>query len=370
MKRDIRLVRKTNVAELLGREVIPLQIAEAKTTLKGRVILVTGAAGSIGSELCRQLLNYEPEVVIALDNNETGLFDLAEDLRSHTYGTRLRPYIADITDRQRLESLFEEVHPHFVFHAAACKHVPLLEFFPAQAIRTNVLATYHLCLMARKCGVTRFVFVSTDKAANPASVMGASKRFGEMIIQSLAREVDSTTCFYAVRFGNVIGSRGSVVPLFAQQIERGGPVTVTHPDATRYFMTIAEACGLIITTTVIAEKGGLYLLDMGEPVRIIDLALRMLHSHALQPGRDVQIVFTGLRPGDRLHESLVAPNEELVPTNYSKIFSVASIDNVPALITLAQWIATMEYCLLHDDNVHLKTRLFETVQRQDLIVAS
>ncbi len=227
----IRNPYEINVANLLEREVVPLEMSEAYAALKGQVILVTGAAGSIGSELCKQLLNCEPELLIALDVNETGLFDLAEGLRSraHPQVARLYPFIGDITDVQRISRLFVEKRPTVVFHAAAYKHVPLLEQYPDLAIRTNTLATYHLCRLARQYEVAHFVFISTDKAAEPVSVMGASKRLGEMIVQSLANSPDGVTRFCAVRFGNVIGSRGSVVPIFAQQIEQGGPLTVTDP---------------------------------------------------------------------------------------------------------------------------------------------
>jgi len=360
------------VTDLLEREVVPLDITGALTVLKGQVILVTGAAGSIGSELCRQLLDYEPKLLIALDTNETGLFDLVEGLRSraHPHIANLYPYIGDITDVQRMTRLFAEHRPNFVFHAAAYKHVPLLEQYPDQAIRTNTLATYHLCLLAQKFEVARFVFISTDKAAEPISIMGASKRVGELIVQSFAQSAHCMTRFCAVRFGNVIGSRGSVVPLFVQQIEQGGPLTVTDPAATRYFMTIPEACGLVILTAAISEQGELYLLDMGKPVRIIDLAENMIRQCGLRIGQDISIVYTGLRPGERLQETLVAEDEELTPTTNSKIFCVTQKEKVPTLLMITQWLATLEKSLQQEDEMELREHLFEIVGVQRLIVTS
>src|SRR5260370_21068159 len=239
--RKIKSSHGLNLIDLLERDVVSFQEPEIFAALKDQVILVTGAAGSIGSELCRQLLSYGPKAVIALDMNETGLFDLAESVHAHPNAACLHVSIGDITDMRELARLFAQERPKVVFHAAAYKHVPLLEQFPYQAVRTNILSTYRLCCLAREYEVERFVFISTDNAAEPVSVMGASKRIGELIVQAHAKITDSVTSFCAVRFGNVIGSRGSVVPIFTRQIEEGGPVTVTDPDATRYFMTIPEA---------------------------------------------------------------------------------------------------------------------------------
>jgi FlaA1/EpsC-like NDP-sugar epimerase len=363
-------MKKINFVDLMERDVVPLQTPEARACLQGQVILVTGAAGSIGSELSGQLLNYEPERVIALDTNETGLFDLAEGLRSHPYAAHLCLYIGDITDGRGMARLFSKERPHIIFHVAAYKHVPLLEQFPDQALRTNVLATYRLCCLAQEHHVTNFVFVSTDKAAEPIGVMGASKRVGEMIVQALAKSASCVTCFSAVRFGNVIGSRGSVVPVFAQQIEQGGPLTVTDPEATRFFMTIHEACELVILTVTLAERGGLYLLDMGSPVRIIDLATKMLHLCGLRLGEDISIVYTGLRPGERLHEPLVAPNEELTLTVCGKIFFVTCRTPMPTLTTIAQWMNTLEESLLWGSKEELREHLFEMVREQELRVST
>jgi FlaA1/EpsC-like NDP-sugar epimerase len=356
-----------DVEKLLEREIISFQEPELFTALHGQVILVTGAAGSIGSELCRQLLRYKPQVVIALDTNETGLFELAESTHAQQENARLRISIGDITD-PLIEKLFAREQPKIVFHAAAYKHVPLLEQFPDQAIRTNILAMYRLCCLAREYAVERFVFISTDKAAEPVSVMGASKRIGEMIVQALSRTAGGGTCFCAVRFGNVIGSRGSVVPIFARQIEQGGPVTVTDPQATRYFMTIPEACGLVILAAVTAEKGGLYLLDMGKAVRIMDLATKMIHSRGLYPGRDISIIYTGLRPGERLHETLIARGETLVPTEHTNIFSVHWRDDAPMLTSIIQWMHRLEQSLHHASNEQLREALFEIVKQENVLV--
>jgi FlaA1/EpsC-like NDP-sugar epimerase len=364
--------REIDVLDLLGREIVPIEITKACAFLKGRVILVTGAAGSIGSELCRQLLDCEPGQLIALDSNETGLFDLFEGLRSRSHPriSCLHPFIGDITDEQRMVRLFAEKRPDIVFHAAAYKHVPLLEHYPDLAIRTNALATYHLCSLAQEYNVARFVFISTDKAAEPISIMGASKRLGEMVVQSLASSTDGLTRFCAVRFGNVIGSRGSVVPVFTRQIEQGGPLTVTDPEATRYFMTIPEACGLVILASAIADQGGLYLLNMGEPVRILDLAVKMISLCGLRAGHDIPIVYTGLRPGERAHETLVAADEELTPTTHSKILCVAQRAALPTAETVVQWMSTLEESLQYKNSTELREHLFEIVGEKKLLVTS
>lgn len=353
-----------SLSELLGRDVVPVQSPKARTTLHGKVILVTGAAGSIGSELCRQLLSYQPKQVIALDTNETGLFDLAESVRSYAQGARLHLRIGDIRDVQGISRLLGKMQPHIIFHAAAYKHVPLLEDHPDQATHTNVVATYHLCRLAQSYGVEQFVFISTDKAADPKSILGASKRVGELMIQAFAKLERSGTRFCAVRFGNVLGSRGSVVPVFAQQIARGGPVTVTDPDATRYFMTIPEACGLVILTTTLVGQGELYLLDMGKPVKIVDLAMKMICTQGLHVGQDIAITYTGLRPGERLHEVLAASDEVLLPTSQSKIFCITSQEKTPVPATIAQWIHTFEEVLAHGNYEQLREHLFDIVRKQ------
>ncbi|HLW01592.1 MAG TPA: SDR family NAD(P)-dependent oxidoreductase [Ktedonobacterales bacterium] len=365
---EASFLRPVDVADLLGREVVPLQSDEAHRMLRDKLILVTGAAGSIGSELCRQLLGYAPAMVMALDTNETGLFDFAESLHAHPHADRLRLRIGDVTDTASMDHLFATERPHFVFHAAAYKHVPLLEDHPDQALRTNVLGTYHLARLARKHGVGCFVFISSDKAAAPVNVLGASKRLGELVVQALAREEAGSTRFCGVRFGNVIGSRGSVVPTFLKQIEHKGPVTITDEAVTRYFMTIPEACGLVILASTMADSGGMFLLDMGEPVRIVDLAEKMIRLQGLRVGVDIPIVYTGLRPGERLHEVLSAPDEELLPTSYHKILQIGSDGKTPALSTLEAWMEELEQCWQQEgDKALLQTRLKELTRANPLI---
>lgn len=359
-------LRDLNVADLLGREVVPLHFDRARSVLEGRAVLVTGAAGSIGSELCRQLLEYAPARVIALDSNETGLFDLAEQLHLHPHIDKLIPWIADVMDEHAISHMFAEQRPTVVFHAAAYKHVPLLERHPYQAVRTNVLGTYELCRMARKFGVSRFVFVSTDKAANPVNTYGASKTLGEIIVRTMARAPKCSTLYCAVRFGNVIGSRGSVVPIFTRQIEREEAVTVTDPTATRYFMTIPEACGLVIATCALADQGDLFILDMGEPVRIAVLAEKMIRSRGLRVGDDIPIVYTGLRPGERLHEMLVADAETLLPTEHEKIYHVEhrGLLDTPSDKTLQTWMRDLRQCIENGDMEHLREHVLEMAGAQ------
>lgn len=333
-------LRDVNVADLIGRDVIALESQDTERLIAGKVVLVTGAAGSIGSELCRQLMRLRPERLIALDTNETGLFDLVEGLRSpETSVDALIPRIGDITDEQDMDALFREGRPALVFHAAAYKHVPLLEDHPQQAARTNVLGTLVVSRLAQRYGVERFIFISSDKAADPINVLGESKRLGELIVQSLAHSESGGALFSAVRFGNVIGSRGSVVPTFERQIEAGGPVTVTVPEATRYFMTIPEACGLVLLAATIAEQSSLFLLDMGEPVVIADLAKKMIRMKGLRVDQDIPIVYTGLRPGEKVHERLAATDERLERTRYHKILQVTGMPTPPAPDQVDTWMA-------------------------------
>jgi FlaA1/EpsC-like NDP-sugar epimerase len=361
-----RNLREVNVADLLGRQAISLRASEATRALSGKTILVTGAAGSIGSELCRQLLNLPNVTVVALDNNETGLFDLAEGIEDRLAQERLHARVGDITDETRMARLFETVRPHIVFHAAAYKHVPMLEEYPDQAIRVNVFGTYQLCMLARSNNVEQFVFISTDKAAAPINVLGASKRLGELIVQALASGEESRTRFCAVRFGNVIGSRGSVVPTFMRQIERGGPVTVTDPDTTRYFMTIPEACGLVILTSTLEGNGALYLLDMGEPVRIADVATKMIRLRGLRVDKDISVVFTGLRPGEKLHEALAADEERLERTANEKIFHLRSQVSSPSLAQMSAWVSQLERSLATEDLASQRTALLALTSEKEV----
>jgi FlaA1/EpsC-like NDP-sugar epimerase len=351
-------LRDVNVADLIGREVITLESPDMVRLMMGKRILITGAAGSIGSELCRQVSRLQPARLIALDTNETGLFDLAEGLRRDGYTDQtLVARIGDITDQVDMNALFNEERPEIVFHAAAYKHVPLLEDHPQQAVRTNVLGTFTLCQLARSYGVSRFMFISSDKAADPVNVLGESKRLGELIVQSMALIEGGPTQFSAVRFGNVIGSRGSVVPTFERQIEAGGPVTVTDPQTTRYFMTIPEACGLVLLAATIAEQSSLFLLDMGEPVLIADLAKKMIRMRGLRVDQDIPIVYRGLRPGEKLHERLAASGESLERTRYSKILHVTHMPPPPQPDELQSWMEVFANELGASTSVRLREML-------------
>lgn len=303
--------------DLLGRPVVATDGVRARQFLAGKRVLVTGAAGSIGSEVVRQALPGAPAVIIGLDNNESGLFDLQQELRVSHPGQEFVPVVASVVDEARITRLMERFRPDIIFHAAAYKHVPLMEDFPYEAIMTNIHGTSVMTRAARQFKVERFVMVSTDKAVRPTSVMGASKRIAELIVRDATADGVLSAC--AVRFGNVLGSRGSVIPLFEKQIEAGGPVTVTDARMTRYFMTIPEAAGLIIEAGAFGDRGVTYMLDMGEPVRIVDVAERLIRLHGKQPGRDIEIAFTGLRPGEKLFEELSLDFEAARLTAHPKI---------------------------------------------------
>lgn len=316
-------IRPVEVEDLLGRDVVRLDQEQVREGLRGRSVLITGAAGSIGRELVRQVLAFEPEEVVLLDRNENNLFYLENDLRDRHSSARLAVRVADISDRQGIETIFRQHRPGVVLHAAAYKHVPLMEHNPLEAIKNNVIATHGLADVASAFGVERFIYISTDKAVRPTSVMGATKRLGERLVKSLPR---GRTRFMAVRFGNVLGSDGSVVPTFRRQIAAGGPVTVTHPEATRYFMTIQEAVQLVLTAGVMGAGGETFLLRMGEPVRIEDLARHLIALSGLRPDDDVRIVHTGLRPGEKLHEELQAAHESTLPTGSQKIMILTGVE--------------------------------------------
>lgn len=308
--------RDVDIHDLLCREPVNLDGESVGRFLHGRVVMVTGAAGSIGSEICRQVLAYGPERLVLIDHSENGLFYIERELR--TAGRDLAVVVASITDLPRLRATLELHRPAVVFHAAAHKHVPMMEANPGEAIKNNVQGTRILVDEAVRSGVEAFVMISTDKAINPTSVMGASKRLAEMYVQSLSGQ--SRTRLVTVRFGNVLGSNGSVVPLFKEQIARGGPVTVTDPQMTRYFMTIPEATQLVLQAGALGEGGEIFVLDMGKPVRILDLARDMIRLSGMKEGREVEISFTGLRPGEKMYEELYDPAEERLPTPHPKIF--------------------------------------------------
>jgi FlaA1/EpsC-like NDP-sugar epimerase len=317
-------LRDIQPEDLLGRQAVGWHTAVDAAPVTGKVVLVTGAAGSIGSELCRQLLRYQPVQLVLLDNNESGLHDLVIELATDAVRERLIPVLADITQRPALERVLARHRPHVVFHAAAYKHVPMLEYFPDESLRVNVGGTRQVAELARDYGVERFVLISTDKAVNPTNVMGASKRLCELLMHALARQGDHTTRFTSVRFGNVLGSRGSVVPTFTRQIEAGGPVTVTDPAMTRYFMTIPEAVNLVIHAACLTQGDDLFMLQMGDVVRIVELAERMIRLRGLRPYSDIPIVFTGTRPGEKLHEELCDGCESTLPTRHPGIVQLVS----------------------------------------------
>jgi FlaA1/EpsC-like NDP-sugar epimerase len=297
---------------------INLNVAEVASYIEDKVIMVTGGGGSIGSELCRQIARFLPSKLIILDVYENNAYDIQNELlREYGDNLNLDVIIASVRDRDNIFAIVEEHAPDVIFHAAAHKHVPLMERVPKEAIKNNVFGTKNVAEAAHEFGVERFVMVSTDKAVNPTNIMGASKRICEMIIQGLAKE--SKTKFTAVRFGNVLGSNGSVIPLFRKQIEQGGPVTVTHKEIVRYFMTITEAAQLVIQSGAIARGGEIFVLDMGEPVKIYDLAVDLIRLSGLKLGEDIQIKITGLRPGEKLYEELLMDEEGLKNTKYEKI---------------------------------------------------
>lgn len=312
-------LRQLSADDLVGRDQREIDLEVAAADVRDRVVLVTGAAGSIGSELCRLLGSMGPRRLVMLDINESGLFDLSEELRLGS-SIDVRDALVSITDRQLLANLFAEERPDIVFHVAAYKHVPMLESHPIQAVTTNVVGTWNVVRYSAAAGVQKFVLISTDKAASKHSVMGCTKRLGEQIV--LAHR--GPMACWAVRFGNVVGSRGSVIPLFERQIELGGPVTITHPDMTRFMMTIREAASLVLSTLALARPARLYMLDMGEPIRILDLAHDLIRSRGLRPDVDIKIVFTGLRPGERLTEDLLGSDEGWRSTSHPSIREVVS----------------------------------------------
>ncbi len=310
-------VQDFSLEELLDREPIRTDRSPVHDLLTGRCVLITGAAGSIGSELSRQVLASSPSKLILLDNNENALFHIEQELRPRVGETQLVPTLCSVRDENKLRELFSEDRPDVVFHAAAYKHVPVLEHFPEEAVRNNVRGTLNLASLSDEFGVGRFVLISTDKAVRPTSVMGTTKRVAELIVSDIGRR--SATIFSTIRFGNVLGSNGSVMQLFRRQIAEGGPVTITHPEMRRFFMSIPEAVELVLYAAAMDEDGGTFILDMGEQVRILDLARHYIRLHGLEPDRDIPIEITGLRPGEKLYEELWTEVEEPIPTAHADI---------------------------------------------------
>jgi FlaA1/EpsC-like NDP-sugar epimerase len=340
---EVRQLKKIRVQDLLSREPIQLNMKRIADGLRDRTILVTGAAGSIGSEIVRQLTRFNVGKLVLIDNAETPMFNLESELLEHFAHAPVRTILADVTDQARMEGVFREYQPDFVFHAAAYKHVPLMEQNPYEAVRVNVGGTTILTNLAVKYKVDKFVMVSTDKAVNPTNVMGASKRTCEQILRSRSALEGNKTQFVITRFGNVLGSNGSVIPIFRRQIEEGGPVTVTHPDITRYFMTIPEACQLVLEAGFMGSGGEIFVFDMGEPVKIVDLARQMIKLSGYEPDKDIKIEFTGLRPGEKLYEELLTDQEKTLPTYNSKV-KIAEVADFDHEATLAKTVSLLRSC--------------------------
>jgi FlaA1/EpsC-like NDP-sugar epimerase len=322
--------RSIDVEELLTRPVIRLDVEACAAVLAGKRVLITGAAGSIGSELARQILAVGPASVMAVEMNETGLYELEGDLAAIRGNVRVHSCIADVADPRRMRELFARERPEVVFHAAAYKHVPLVEANPDQGFVTNVLGTLSVCEAAVALGAERVVVISTDKAVNPSSFMGLTKRVAELMVVAVGQSASSGTVLSAVRFGNVLGSRGSVVPTLMRQIDAGGPITITHPDARRFFMTISEAASLVLLSAAFGTAGGLFVLDMGDEVRIEQLAERLVRLKGLRLGHDIRIAYTGLRPGEKMREELHAADERLLATDRAAVWRVEQTYGVDA----------------------------------------
>jgi FlaA1/EpsC-like NDP-sugar epimerase len=338
-KLSLKQIQELRIEDLLQREPIIINNEKISSELSGKRILITGAAGSIGSEIVRQVLSFNPEMVVLCDQAESPLHEIQLEMEEKFQGSDIKVFIGNIRDRNRMQIPFREYRPHFVFHAAAYKHVPMMERHPSEAVLTNVMGTKIIADLSVLYNVHKFVMISTDKAVNPTNVMGTSKRIAEMYVQSLSTVADNLvdqtimglingdkngasgtkTKFITTRFGNVLGSNGSVIPRFRQQIQHGGPVTVTHPEITRYFMTIPEAVQLVMEAAIMGKGAEIFVFDMGKPVKIVDLALKMIRLAGLTPDEDIKIVYSGLRPGEKLYEELLNEKEKTLPTHHEKI---------------------------------------------------
>lgn len=323
-KISMNMIRNVRLEDLLGREPVEINLEEITGYLRQQVVLVTGAGGSIGSELCRQIARFGPAKLLLLGNEENGIFEISLELGRLFPELPTISLIADIRDRQRIAAIMSEYRPSVIFHAAAHKHVPLMEQNPSEALKNNVLGTKNVAECALEAGAKHFILISTDKAVNPTSMMGATKRIAEMLIQGYNRF--GHTRFAAVRFGNVLGSRGSVVPIFLDQIQAGGPVTITHPDMERFFMTIPEAAQLVIQAGALAHGGEIFVLDMGKPVKIVDMAMDLIRLAGLEPEKDIPVVYTGIRSGEKLYEELLTAEEGLTSTCHDRIFIGKPLD--------------------------------------------
>lgn len=360
---DTSKIRQVQVEDLLGREPVAVDLEEVADYLTGETLLVTGGGGSIGSEICRQITKFNPEKLVIVGHGENSVFDIEQELRTDYPGLHIATEILDIKDKEKVKIVFEKYKPGVVFHAAAHKHVPLMERNPEEALKNNVVGTYNLAETADTFKVKTFVLISTDKAVNPTSIMGATKRVAEMAIQSLDKRSD--TRFVAVRFGNVLGSRGSVIPTFKKQIARGGPVTVTHPDMVRFFMTIPEAAQLVIQAGAMAKGGEIFILDMGQPVKILDLARDLIKLSGFEPDVDIPIRFTGIRPGEKLYEELLTAEEGTSATKHKRIF-VAKPNgiNVAKVEEIVHTIRTRGSYLSKDEVVELLQTVIPVFRKQ------
>jgi len=348
-------VRDVSIDDLLGRKKVEIKTDEIESYVKGKTIIVSGAAGSIGSQLCRQILKFSPAHLICLDNNETELFYLNKDLSKDFNNHKLSYIIANICDKHKINHIFTANKPQVVFHAAAYKHVPVMETDPDEAIKNNVLGTLTMGQASIRNGVSKFIMISTDKAINPTSIMGASKRISEMVGVWLNRQ--DQTKFCAVRFGNVLGSRGSVVPIFKQQIKRGGPIEVTHPEMKRYFMATSEACLLVMQAGALGQGGEVFVLDMGEPIKIVDLARELIKLSGYEPDVDIPIVHTGIRPGEKLFEEILTKTE--TPTKHDQIF-IAKLDEIDEQ-KLHNHLLTFRIAIKSNDHRKIKNTISKLV---------
>lgn len=352
-KSGIEQIRDVNVEDLLGRAAIELELEGASDYIRGRAVLVTGGGGSIGSELCRQIAKHSPKKLLILDNYENNAYDIQNELWRKHPKLAMKVLIATIRDQNRVDEIFQLYQPDIVFHAAAHKHVPLMEDNPSEAVKNNVFGTLNVIKCAEKYGASHFVLISTDKAVNPTNVMGATKRICEMLVQAINK--NSKTEFVAVRFGNVLGSNGSVIPLFKKQIAQGGPITITDENIIRFFMTIPEATQLVLQATAFAKGGEIFILDMGKPVRIYDLACDLTRLSGLEPGKDIQIEFTGLRPGEKLFEEVLMDEEGIEKTSSEKIFVAKPLDIEQQ--QLLEQLEQLKKIADHGDSVQLVEQL-------------
>lgn len=360
---SLNQIKEINIEDLLGRESIKIKNENVEADIRGKRIMITGAAGSIGSELVRQVIQYNPDSLILVDQAESPLYEMERELKLHTGVTKVALYLADITNKERMASIFKDHRPEIIYHAAAYKHVPVMESNPSEAVSCNVLGTKIVADLAIEVKAIKFVMISTDKAVNPTNVMGCSKRIAEIYVQSLnsylQKEPISRTSFVTTRFGNVLGSNGSVIPLFKKQIMMGGPITVTHPEVSRFFMTIPEACQLVIEAGTMGKGGEIFIFDMGKSIKIMDLAKKMIQLSGLDPERDINVVFTGLREGEKLYEELLAKSENTMPTHHQKIM-IAKVQEY-------EYIEINKYIELFNDLVNDRNELKMVALMKELV---